>query len=208
MVEWLPSIIIGGSTIIAALIAGCIANRYQRKQHTLRTVKSLLTETCKLLRRITNLTSLVNQWIIQRSNKNKINLKVPLREKIKLSLTNFKIDLDILRNKVSILLKISTQNSEKINKIYYAYKEINEIIMKDLSGNPVDDFEQKLQNKMNDIESGIYEIMNIIYRSKIRFRWKRIKKPLVQENHAYEELEKNDILIVEPGERFKSHKSK
>ncbi len=208
MVEWLPSMIIGGSTIIAALIAGCIANRYQRKQHTLRTVKPLLTETCELLRRITNLTSPINQWIIQRSNKININSKELLLEKIMLSLSDFKIDLDILRNKVSIQLKISTQNSEKINKVYYAYKETNEIITKDFSGNPVDDFEQKIQNKMDDIVSGIYEIMNIIYRSKIRFGWKRIKKPLVQENHAYEEIEKNDILNVEPGERFKSHKSK
>ena len=40
MIEWLPSIIIGGSTIIAVLLAGFIAKLYQKKQHTIKTIKS------------------------------------------------------------------------------------------------------------------------------------------------------------------------
>ncbi len=57
MIEWLPSIITGGSTIIAVLLAGFIANRYQKKQHTIKTTKALTTETCRLLRKSGDLVS-------------------------------------------------------------------------------------------------------------------------------------------------------
>ena len=183
MAEWLPSIITGGSTIIAVLIAGCIANGYQKKQHKIKTTKDLTTETCKLLRKIVDLSSSVNQWIVIKSEKNKKSLDIiKTQEALKLSLTDFKIDLDILRNKMNIQLRISSQDSEEINKIYYAYKETNGFIVNDFKGNPEEDFVNKIQNELDKIEFGIYEIMNIILRSKIRFRRKKIKKPVIQKS--------------------------
>ncbi len=102
---------------------------------------------------------------------------------IAFSLANFKIDLDILRNKMNIQLKISSENNEEINNIYEAWRTFSEIISDDIIGDPVDNIKDKLNEEMEKIVQGIYQIVNIIVRSKIRYKWKRVKEPLIQKDN-------------------------
>lgn len=81
---------------------------------------------------------------------------------------------------MNIQLKISSENNKEINKIYEAYGEVSKIIVNDILQDLVDDFKDKLQSELDNIVGGIYTIMNIIVRSKIRHGWKRVKEPLVQ----------------------------